>query len=267
MQLIPGSAVVTGGTKGIGLAIADHLMALGADVAICGRRLRDVETVAASLEAVHEGRRALAVEADVTRSSDIEQLFDQAEDAFGPVSIMVNNAGGGGLAPIAHMNDPEWDSVIALNLSSVFFGTRTALRRMQWNRTAGVIVNISSVETYGTTRGNAHYTAAKAGVSKFTQVAALEAGPLGIRVNSVSPGVVRTPLTEAALTPGFEASWRRTFAIERFGEPHDIAKAVAFLASDLATWITGVDLLVDGGSHLRGIPDFLEHLLPSDPCA
>lgn len=267
MHLIPGSAVVTGGTKGIGLAIADHLMARGADVAMCGRRPSEVEAAAASLEAVHPGRRALAVVADVTRSGDIEHLLDAAEAALGPVSIMVNNAGGGGIAPIADMDDEEWDSVMALNLTSVFYGTRTAIRHMQRTGTNGVIVNISSVETYGTTRGNAHYTAAKAGVSTFTQVAALEAGPLGIRGNSVSPGVVRTPLTEAALTPGFTAAWQRTFAIERFGEPHDIAKAVAFLASDQATWISGVDLLVDGGSHLRGIPDFLEHLQPPEPCA
>jgi 3-oxoacyl-[acyl-carrier protein] reductase len=265
MRLIPGSAVVTGSTKGIGYAIANRLLARGADVAICGRAEADVRRAAAELQAAHPGRRVLAVAADVTRAADIERLLTETEAALGPISILVNNAGGGGVAPIAEMTEDEWNAVVALNLTSVFLGTRGAIRRMRASGTAGSIINISSVETYGTTTGNAHYTASKAGVAKFTQVAALEAGRLGIRVNTVSPGVIRTPLTEAVLTPAFEAEWRKTFAIDRFGMPNDVADAVVFLASEQASWVTGTDLLVDGGTHLRGLPDFLEQFTAVAP--
>jgi len=260
MQLIGTTAVVTGSTKGIGFGIADLLLAHGANVAINGRDPKAVAQSVRELATKHPDRQVLPVTADVTNAPEVESLFDQVEAAFGPIAIMVNNAGGGGVGQITDLSDHDWHSVLAQNLTSVFLGTRAAIRRMRASETAGIVINIGSVETYGTTGGNAHYTAAKAGVTKFTQVAALEAGPYGIRVNSVSPGVVRTPLSEAALTPPFEQAWRRSFAIDRFGEPSDIAQAVTFLASTYATWITGVDLLVDGGSHLRGIPNFLDHL-------
>lgn len=260
MQLIGTSAVVTGSTKGIGFAVAELLLLHGANVVISGRDAEIVARSARDLESRHPGRRALPVAADVTSGAEIESLLDRAEAEFGPLAIMVNNAGGGGVGLITELSDHDWDAVLGLNLTSAFFGTRGAMRRMQSSKTAGAIINIGSVETYGTTGGNAHYTAAKAGVTKFTQVAALEGGPFGIRVNSVSPGVVRTPLTEAAMTPAFETAWRQSFAIDRFGEPADIAQAVTFLASTYASWITGVDLLVDGGTHLRGLPDYLEHL-------
>jgi 3-oxoacyl-[acyl-carrier protein] reductase len=262
MQLAGHIAIVTGSSKGIGYSVADYLMRHGAEVTISARKAEEVSAAAQALEAKHAGRRALAVVADVTKAADVERLFDETEAKRGPVAIVVNNAGGSTIDTIANMPEEDWNAIIAVNLTGTFLGTKAAIRRMRATQTAGVIINIGSVEAHGTTRGNAHYTAAKAGISKLTQVAALEAGRFGIRVNTVSPGVVVTPLTQTHTNEGFQAAWKRTFAIDRFGAPEDIAKAVTFLASDYASWITGVDILVDGGTHLRGLPDFVDHLIP-----
>jgi 3-oxoacyl-[acyl-carrier protein] reductase len=265
MKLVGNVAVVTGASQGIGYAIADYLMALGADVAICAPAENEVTAAARELEAANPGRRALAVAADVTNAADIDRLFDAVEQELGALSIVVNNAGASTLDRIVDLPEDDWDRIVDINLKGTFLGTKAAIRRMAASGTAGAIVNIGSIEVYGTTGGNAHYTASKAGILKFSQVAAAEAGAHGIRVNSVSPGIVMTPLTKANITPASEAAWRRTLAVDRFGEPADIAKAVAFLSSDHASWITGVDLLVDGGSHLRGVPDFVELLLSTYP--
>lgn len=261
MELVGNVAVVTGGSKGIGYSVADHLMAQGADVVISGRTENDLKAAAAALTDAHDGRRAIGVVADAGKAADVDNLFETAEAEFGPVAIVVNNAGNSTLDLITNLSEEDWDAVVDTHLKGAFLGTRAAIRRMKASGTAGVIVNVGSVETAGTTRGNAHYTAAKAGVGKFTEVAALEAGRHGIRVNTVSPGVIATPMSAEVTTPEFEAAWHRTFAIDRMGEPADIAKAVVFLASDYASWITGIDILVDGGTHLRGLPDYVDHLL------
>src|SRR5262249_17216786 len=159
------------------------------------------------------------------------------------------------LATITDLPEEDWDTVMAVNLKGTFLGTKVGIKRMKANGTAGVIINIGSVQASATTRGNAHYTASKAGIHKLTEVAALEAGRYGIRINTVAPGIIVTPQTLAHINPGFEAAWHRSFAIDRMGEPADIAKSVVFLASDYASWITGINLLVDGGTHLRGLPD------------
>lgn len=184
------------------------------------------------------------------------------EQELGPVAIVVNNAGNSTLDTIMNLPEDDWDSVVDTHLKGTFLGTKTAMKAMQASGTAGTIINAGSVETFGTTRGNAHYTAAKAGIEKFTEVAALKAGRLGIRVNTVSPGAIETPLSKSVTTPECEAAWHRSFAIDRMGRPEDIAQAIVFLASDYASWITGVNLLVDGGTKLRGLPDYVDQLIP-----
>ncbi|WP_461169373.1 SDR family NAD(P)-dependent oxidoreductase [Arthrobacter sp. Z1-15] len=258
MQLAGNVAIVTGGSKGIGYAVADYLMAHGADVVISSRTPPEVEAAAENLTAAHPGRRALPVVADVAAAADVERMYGVAEDELGPVAVVANVAGNYSLGEIADLPDDDWNAVLATHLTGTFLSTRAAIRRMRTSGTAGAVVNIGAVDVYGTTRGNAHYAAAKAGILKFTQVAALEAGRYGIRVNSVSPGVVPA---EGALPRAMTEAFHRSFAIDRMGEPSDVAKAVVFLASDYAAWITGVDLLVDGGTHLRGLPDYAEHLL------
>lgn len=259
MQLAGHTAVVTGGSKGIGYAVADYLMRHGADVVISSRTRQEVEAAAADLTARHTGRRALPVVADVAVAADVELMFDAAETELGPVAVVANVAGNYSLGEIADLSEADWNAVLATHLNGTFLCTRGAIRRMRASGTAGSVINIGAVDVYGTTRGNAHYAAAKAGVLKFTQVAALEAGRYGIRVNSVSPGVV--PPAEDPLPDGLLQAFHRSFAIDRMGTPSDVAKAVVFLASDYAGWITGTDLLVDGGTHLRGLPDYADHLL------
>lgn len=261
MQLVGKTALVTGGSKGIGYAVADYLMSHGADVVISSRTQTEVEAAAADLTTGHPGRRALPVVADAAVAADVERMFDTAETELGPVAVIVNVAGNYSLGEIADLSEEDWNAVLGTHLTGTFLCTREAIRRMRASTTAGAIINIGAVDVYGTTRGNAHYAAAKAGILKFTESAALEAGRYGIRVNSVSPGVV-PPTTGAGVLPeGLAAAFHRSFAIDRMGEPADIAKAVIFLASDYAGWITGTDLLVDGGTHLRGLPDYAEHLL------
>lgn len=258
VQLAGNVAIVTGGSKGIGYAVADYLMAHGADVVITSRTPPEVEAAAEKLTAAHPGRRALPVVADAAVAADVERMFETAETELGPVAVVANVAGNYSLGLIADLSEEDWKTVLDTHLTGTFLCTRAAIRRMRASGTAGAVVNIGAVDVYGTTRGNAHYAAAKAGILKFTEVAALEAGRYGIRVNSVSPGVVPAA---GALPQTLTDAFHRSFAIDRMGEPSDVAKAVIFLASDYATWITGVDLLVDGGTHLRGLPDYAEHLL------
>ncbi|MFE7421061.1 SDR family NAD(P)-dependent oxidoreductase [Rhodococcus sp. NPDC057529] len=262
MKLVGTTAIVTGGSKGIGYTVADYLMAHGADVAITARNQGELSSAAAILTDRHVGRRAIPIVADVSKSADVERLFDTTEAELGPVAIVVNNAGNSTLDTIVNLPEEDWDSVISTHLKGTFLGTKAAVMRMKASATAGVVINTGSVETFGTTRGNAHYTAAKAGIDKFTEVAALEAGRHGIRVNTVAPGVIQTPMAESVTTPEFKAAWHRSFAIDRMGEPADIAKAVVFLASDYSSWITGTTILVDGGTHLRGLPDYVDYLMP-----
>ncbi|WAP52457.1 SDR family NAD(P)-dependent oxidoreductase [Arthrobacter sp. ATA002] len=261
MQLAGNTAIITGGSKGIGYAVAGYLMSHGADVVITSRTVAEVQEAAAKLSAAHPGRRALPVVADTAVAADVERMYATAEEKLGPVAVAANVAGNYSLGEIADLSEADWNAVLATHLTGTFLSTREAIRRMRTSGTAGAIVNIGAVDVYGTTRGNAHYAAAKAGILKFTEAAALEAGRYGIRVNSVSPGVVPPAPGDGVLPDTLTKAFHRTFAVDRMGEPSDIGKAVVFLASDYASWITGVDLLVDGGTHLRGLPDYADHLL------
>ena len=262
MQLVGNVAIVTGGSKGIGYAVADYFMTHGADVVITSRTPPEVEAAAGKLTAAHPGRRALPVVADTAVAADVERMFETAETELGPVAVVANVAGNYSLGQITDLDEEDWKAVLDTHLTGTFLSTRAAIRRMRASGTSGAVVNIGAVDVYGTTRGNAHYAAAKAGILKFTEVAALEAGRYGIRVNSVSPGVVPAEgALPQALPQALTDAFHRSFAVDRMGEPSDVAKAVIFLASDYASWITGVDLLVDGGTHLRGLPDYAEHLL------
>ncbi|MFJ6088457.1 SDR family NAD(P)-dependent oxidoreductase [Streptomyces sp. NPDC092369] len=261
MNLIGTTAIVTGASKGIGYAVAAYLMQHGADVVVTARSEDALTSAAEELSATH-GRRAVPVVCDVSDATSVAHLFDRATAELGDIAILVNNAGNSTLDTIDNLAEADWDSVIDTHLKGTFLCTQAAITHMRTRGIKGVIVNTSSVEAVATTRGNAHYSAAKAGIDKFTEVAALEGGRHGIRVNGVAPGIIVTPMTQAAATEEFHRAWQQTFSVDRFGEPDDIAKAVTFLASDYAPWITGITLLVDGGTHLRGLPDYAEHLLP-----
>ena len=228
-------ALVTGASRGIGRAIAAELAAAGASVVL---GYRSGQEDAMELAAELGGR---AVQADVSDASEALRLVEEAGD----VDILVNNAGLTRDGLLARMSDDDWRAVIETNLSSVFYTCRAVTRPMMRKR-AGSIVNISSVVGVHGNPGQTNYAASKAGIIGFTKSLARELGSRNVRANVVAPGYVKTQLTEV-LPEEATAAMLTSTPLGRLGEPEDVARAVRFLCSDEAAFITGEVLLVDGG--------------------
>jgi NAD(P)-dependent dehydrogenase (short-subunit alcohol dehydrogenase family) len=236
-------AVVTGGGSGIGAATCLRFAGEGARVAVL-----DVD--AGSAEAVARSAGGVAVVADVADGAALSAAFAQAASALGGLDTVVNNAGTGNAMPLHDYPDAEWDRLLAVNLTGVFNGTRAAVSLLRDAGRTGAIVNVSSLSGLRPTRGEAPYSAAKAGVMALTMSAALEYGP-AIRVNCVSPGFIRTPLTELAMgDDATRAELEAGTPLGRVGTADEVAATIAFLCSDLAGYVTGANLVVDGGSAL-----------------
>jgi 3-oxoacyl-[acyl-carrier protein] reductase len=228
-------ALVTGASRGIGRAIAEELARAGASVVVGYRTGREeAEELAASI-----GGRA--IQADVSSAEDAKRLVEEAGD----VDVLVNNAGLTRDGLLARMPDDDWRTVIETNLSSVFFTCRAVTRPMMRKR-AGAIVNVSSIVGVHGNWGQTNYAASKAGIIGFTKSLARELGSRSIRANVVAPGYVKTQLTDV-LPEEATAAMVSSTPLGRVAEPHEIAGAVRFLASDEASFITGDVLLVDGG--------------------
>ncbi len=229
------TALVTGGSRGIGRAVAVELARAGASVVVGFRSGRDeAEAVAGEI-----GGRA--VQADVSSAEDAARLVGEAGD----VDILVNNAGLTRDGLLARMSDDDWRTVIETNLSSVFYTCRAVTRPMMKKR-AGAIVNVSSIVGVHGNWGQTNYAASKAGIIGFTKSLARELGSRGVRANVVAPGYIQTALTEVLPEEAREAMLTNT-PLGRLGEPADVAGAVRFLCSDEASFVTGEVLLVDGG--------------------
>jgi 3-oxoacyl-[acyl-carrier protein] reductase len=238
------SAIVTGGSRGIGKAIALRLAKQGADICFSYRGNQEAATATkAEIEAL--GRKCVAVQADVTQPDAAEALVKAALDAFGKVDILVNNAGVTRDDLIMRMTAEAWREVLETNLSGAFWMTKAVTRPMLKAR-AGRIVNVTSVSGQAGQMGQANYSSAKAGLIGLTKATARELASRGITVNAVAPGFVLTELTQD-LPEALQAEITARTPLGRFGTTEEIADTVAFLVSDEARFITGQVLAVDGG--------------------
>ena len=242
-------AVVTGGGTGIGQAIAVALAREGAQVAVAGRRKDRLEL---TLRLIRQaGSEALAMECDVTRAVDAEQAIQAAEDCFGSVNVLVNNAGTMSVSTIETVSEDEWDRIMSTNLKGPFLMSRAALPAMR-RAGGGSIIHIGSVLGVAALRDRAAYCASKGGVTMLTKAMALDHAQDKIRVNCICPSIVESAMTEnlfADTEAGRMARENRlaTIPLRRFGKPNDIAGLAVFLASDESAWMTGTVIPVDGG--------------------
>ena len=238
------TAVVTGGSRGIGRAVCLELAKGSANVVLCyaGNETAANETVSAC-EAL--GAKALAVKCDVADSAQVKALMDEAVKAFGRIDILVNNAGITRDGLLMMMKEDDFDAVISANLRGTFLCMK-AVSRLMMKQRYGRIVNLSSVVGLRGNAGQINYAASKAGVIGMTKSLAKELASRGVTVNAVAPGFIDTDMT-AAMTETAKTATLAAIPMQRLGAPEDVARAVAFLASDSAAYITGQVLAVDGG--------------------
>jgi NAD(P)-dependent dehydrogenase (short-subunit alcohol dehydrogenase family) len=243
------SAVVTGGGTGIGQAIALAFAREGAQVAVAGRRKEKLDETLRLLQ--QAGCSALALECDVTNAVDAQRVVKSAEDAFGKVNVLVNNAGALSVSTVENITEEDWDRVMATNVKGPFLMSRAALSAMR-RAGGGSIINVGSVLGIVAIRDRAAYCASKGGVSMLTKAMALDHAHDHIRVNCLCPSIVESDMTRnlfAETEAGRQARESRLASIPlgRFGKPADIAGLAVFLASEESSWMTGTVIPVDGG--------------------
>jgi 3-oxoacyl-[acyl-carrier protein] reductase len=244
MGLTGKCAVVTGASRGIGRAIALELASLGARVVVnYSGSVDKAQQVVEEIQA--NGGEAIAVQANVANGESVQQLMQTAIETYGSIDILVNNAGITRDNLLMRMKDDEWDDVLNTNLKGVFLCTKAVTRQMMKQR-AGRIINISSIVGVVGNPGQANYVAAKAGVIGLTKTTAQELASRNILVNAIAPGFITTEMTDG-LPEELKEAMLKQIPLAKLGQPEDIAKAVAFFASDSANYITGQTLQVDGG--------------------
>ena len=239
------TAVITGGAQGLGLAIAEQFIAEGARVVIGDL---DLAATQAAANALGGAEVAKAVRCDVTSAVDVEAMVAVAADQFGGLDVMVNNAGITRDATIRKMSEDQFDQVIAVHLKGTWNGTRAAAAVMR-EQGRGAIINMSSISGKVGFIGQTNYSAAKAGIVGLTKAAAKELAHVGVRVNAIQPGLIRSAMTEAMPQRIWDAKLAEV-PMGRAGEPSEVATVALFLASDLSSYMTGTVLEVTGGRHI-----------------
>jgi 3-oxoacyl-[acyl-carrier protein] reductase len=246
LELIGKVALVTGAAQGIGKAVALLLARNGADLVVSDINLEKAQETAKEIQAI--GRKALAVKVDVANLRDVERMVQAVLEQLHQIDILVNNAGITRDKLILRMTEEDWDAVLNVNLKGTFNCTKAVIRHMSKQK-SGKIVNIASVVGEMGNAGQANYSASKAGVIGFTKTIAREFAQRGINVNSIAPGYVETPMTNA-LPEKVKEELKRMIPMERLGRPEDIAEAVLFLVSASSNYITGQVLNVNGGIYM-----------------
>lgn len=247
-------ALVTGGNSGIGEAIVRELAGAGARVGI--NYVTNPGTAEEIMKHIREkGGEAMAVHADVSDPGSVSAMYDQLDNAWGGIDILVNNAGIDGTHALGWEADmAEWRKVIEVNLFGAFYCSQQALKRMIPSKN-GVIINVSSVHEIIAWSGYSAYTASKAGIGMMARTLAQEAAPYGVRILSIGPGAIKTPINRAVWdNPDSLADLLEKIPLNRIGEASEIARMVVVLASDVASYITGRTIFVDGG--MTDYPDF-----------
>ncbi len=239
-------AIVTGASRGIGRAIALGFAEAGADVAIAARSIEDLQTLAKEIDAL--GRRALVVPTDVKERDQIAALVDRTTQEFGGLDILVNNAGGSNfMSPIVSLRPEGWYKILKLNLDSVFHGTQLGAQAMLQSG-GGSIIQIASIAGIQGAQALSFYSAAKGGVRLMTQAVAKELAQSNVRVNTIAPGWIDTPLNEWLTgDPDTQKEAERLIPMGRLGRAEEIVGAAIFLASEASSFVTGITLAIDGG--------------------
>ncbi|WP_048645979.1 SDR family NAD(P)-dependent oxidoreductase [Nitratireductor soli] len=246
LDLTGRTVIVTGASGGIGSGIAGRLAEAGANV-VChylGNRAA-AEALAAGI-----GEKAIAVRADLSDDADVAALMNAALERFAAVHALVNNAGFQPVAPLMQISQEDWARMMAVNTAAPFLLTRAFAAHVEQRGGGGAVVNIASIEGHQPAPGHAHYAASKAALLMFTKAAGLELGARGIRVNAISPGLIHRDGIEEGWPEGV-ARWKEAAPLGRLGQPQDIGDAALFLLSDAARWVSGADLIVDGGVSTR----------------
>ncbi len=237
-------ALVTGGSRGIGKAIALKLASLGADI-IINYSSSDVKANEVVEEVKSMGKEALAIKANVAKMDDAKNLIEKSIEKFQKVDILVNNAGVTRDNLLMRMTEEEWDTVFSVNMKGAFNVTKSLIRNMIKKKNCSII-NIASVVGITGNAGQCNYSASKAGIIGFTKSLAKEVAKKNVRVNAVAPGFIESDMTDK-LSDKVKEEYMKNIPLQRLGKPEDIANTVAFLASDMSSYITGQVLVVDGG--------------------
>jgi NAD(P)-dependent dehydrogenase (short-subunit alcohol dehydrogenase family) len=240
-------ALVTGAGRGIGRGIAEVFADQGADVAV--NDVADMplaESVAGGIRA--KGRRAITVQADVAKRSDVEPMIDKVWKELGPIDILVNNAGIETIVPFLELTDEQWTRLVDVNLRGAWLCSQVFCRRALEEGRKGSIVNIGSIQAAKVLPGRTHYAPTKLGLEALTRNMSAEMTPQGIRVNCIHPGLIDTPMTEWVMkSPDILPIVLAQISMGRAGEPREIGNVAAFFASDEASYLTGQSIFVDGG--------------------
>ncbi|MBL0126623.1 MAG: 3-oxoacyl-[acyl-carrier-protein] reductase [Flavobacteriales bacterium] len=246
MALLAGkTALITGGSRGIGRGIVERFLEEGADVAFTYVSSPEKANALAAELATKSGRKVIAIQSDAGNFEQAQKAVDEVVNAWGRLDVLVNNAGITKDQLLMRMSEADWDAVINTNLKSVFNMTKAVMRVMLKQR-SGSIVNMSSVVGVKGNAGQSNYAASKAGIIGFTKSVALELGSRNIRSNAIAPGFIETEMT-GALDQKVVEQWREGIPLKRGGSPTDVANACVFLGSDLSSYITGQTLNVCGG--------------------